>query len=465
MTHARCLTLVTTLSLLALSTAWTHAATFTCQGGDTACLIAAIQAANASADPDTIRLATGTYIFDTAHHEEDGEAYALPTVTTPLDIRGAGALATILDRPLATALSLFGFLRVSEAGRLALVGLTLQGGSARSAGGAVLNRGWLSVDSCIIRDGGAIGGAGLLNWAGAEMAVVGSTITGNSAFLGAGGGIFNSGLLTVERSVFTFNAADSSGGGLYNDGTATITNSTIAGNGGGEFGFGGGGGITNGGTLTVRSSTIVDNAASSVYGGIAGPATLQGTILARNMSLGRPTFGPDCSAMISEGHNLIGDPTNCEVTLQPTDRTGDPGLGAFVASEAPGQAHYPLLATSQAVDAGGTSCTPTDQLGNPRSGPCDIGAIEFQHAPVDVVSLRQAVFLNRSGQLLVVATSSESPAATLSLTVPGCVQESPLTLFGHRYVFLQPVPSCGVLDGQAITVRSSLGGVAEGVIR
>jgi uncharacterized membrane protein len=50
----------------------------------------------------------------------------------------------------------------------------------------------------------------------------------------------------------------------------------------------------------------------------------------------------------------------------------------------------------------------------------------------DVVALRQAVFVNRFGQLLVVATSSESPDATLALTVPGCLQDAPLTRAGSR---------------------------------
>jgi hypothetical protein len=43
--------------------------------------------------------------------------------------------------------------------------------------------------------------------------------------------------------------------------------------------------------------------------------------------------------------------------------------------------------------------------------------------------------------------------------------ELPLTLIGSRYVFLQLVAGCGALDGRAITVQSSLGGVVTGVIR
>jgi len=37
----------------------------------------------------------------------------------------------------------------------------------------------------------------------------------------------------------------------------------------------------------------------------------------------------------------------------------------------------PLLAGSPAIDAG-EGCSPTDQRGLPRKGPCDLGAFELQ---------------------------------------------------------------------------------------
>ena len=58
--------------------------------------------------------------------------------------------------------------------------------------------------------------------------------------------------------------------------------------------------------------------------------------------------------------------------------TGDPGFGAFTDNGTPGHGHVPLLPTSQAINAGdATACPATDQLGQPRLGQCDIGAIEF----------------------------------------------------------------------------------------
>jgi hypothetical protein len=79
------------------------------------------------------------------------------------------------------------------------------------------------------------------------------------------------------------------------------------------------------------------------------------------------------------GTNLIGHPTECPLTLQANDLTGDPGLDAFTDDGTPGNGHFPLLSTSQAINKGNdAACTPTDQLGQPRVGQCDIGAIEFQ---------------------------------------------------------------------------------------
>jgi hypothetical protein len=461
MTHARCLTLVTILSVLALSTTWTQAATFTCPGGDSACLIAAIQAANASPDPDTIVLAAGTYPLTTVQYTGRGQAYGLPGILTPVTIRGAGAQATILERPFdAPGLSIF---HVTTAGRLAVSGVTLRGGVA-PGGGILLNEGWASLEQVIVTDGGAQVGGGIENTATGTLTVVSSSIRENGAFFNAGG-IYNDGQLTLTQSAVIGNGAGDFGGGLLSGGPATITSSTFAHN---SVGFQSGGAISGGANVRLFFSTVTENVAGGTAGGIAGAVMAQGTIIAGNEALGRPDRGVDCSGLISAGHNLIGTLTGCQVTLQPTDRTGDPGLEAFVDEETPGRAHYPLQPTSQAVDTGGDGCPPTDQLGQPRHGPCDIGAVEFQHpqqAPVDVVALRQAVFLNRLGQLFVVATSSAAPTADLVLTIPGCLQDAPFSVVGSRYLFVQPVSDCGPLDGQPLRVHSSLGGMAEGVIR
>ena len=111
---------------------------------------------------------------------------------------------------------------------------------------------------------------------------------------------------------------------------------------------------------------------------VAGSVSLINTILAGNRAeLGPPS--PDCSGNVTSlGHNLIGDPTGCTITLLSSDLTGDPGLANFRDNGAAGNGHFPLRATSQAIDAGDDAiCPRIDQLGRRRVCPCDIGAIRF----------------------------------------------------------------------------------------
>ena len=118
-------------------------------------------------------------------------------------------------------------------------------------------------------------------------------------------------------------------------------------------------------------------------GGIenSGTLLLQNTIIANNETSGG-FLSPDCFGPVTSlGNNLIGAPTatGCTITLEPSDLTGDPGLGTFTDNGTPGNGHFPLLSSSQAIDAGNNAvCFRRDQLGRRRVGPCDIGAIAFR---------------------------------------------------------------------------------------
>jgi hypothetical protein len=159
-------------------------------------------------------------------------------------------------------------------------------------------------------------------------------------------------------------------------------------------------GIENFGTLKVSNSTISGNRPSFTHpggpGGVlnvsGGTVELQNVILAGNVAASG--FSPDCSGPITSlGNNIIGDPTGCDISLLPSDLTGDPGLGDFTDNGTPGNGHFPLLETSPAINAGNNElCLSnpvfhTDQIGNPRVGACDIGAIEFEPVPVLTVLL------------------------------------------------------------------------------
>jgi hypothetical protein len=188
-----------------------------------------------------------------------------------------------------------------------------------------------------------------------------------------------------------------------------VSNTTMAGNRAAAAGALG----NQGGTLILSNTTVADHHAAIIAGGIwneSGTVELQNTILARNTTIDGE--GPDCRGSITSlGNNLIGDLTGCDITLLPSDLTGDPGLGAFTDDGTPGHGHFPLLPTSQAIDAGNDAvCPDTDQLGQPRVGPCDIGAIEFQGAvdtipPTITISARPATLWPPNGKRVPVTVS------------------------------------------------------------
>jgi hypothetical protein len=183
-----------------------------------------------------------------------------------------------------------------------------------------------------------------------------------------------------------------SSGGIQNSGTLNLISSTVSRNIGDNAGVAG---IRNSGTAIILNSTISQNGFfSSIGRGIGGllntgQVKLQNTILAGNVCSSIFCEPPvDCNAVTSLGHNIIGDPTGCTITFQPSDLTGDPGLAAFMDDGAPGHGRFPLLPSSPAINTGNdAACPPTDQLRTPRNGPCDIGAVEFYLIVNDLVAL------------------------------------------------------------------------------
>jgi hypothetical protein len=399
---------VVLLSLWSLALSSAQAADFSCTAGDGACLLDAINQANTNGEANTITLEAGTYTLTAVDNTTDGPN-GLPVITSPLTITGEGAETTIITRD-ARAPS-FRILHVGAAGSLALEGLTLRGGNlpgiGGGGGGAILNAGTLALARTTIANNRAAAGGGLLISTGAAATIAHSTITNNSSAFAGGGLFITQGTVTLTATTVTHNNGDGGGGlangferdanstviitdstiahnggelaagGIRNLGTMVITNTTIANN-SSHPNIGGAGGILNGGPLLLINSTLVDNTAGSGGGieNVSSPVLLLNTLLARNTA----RIGPDCSGSVTSlGTNLVGDPTGCTITLLPTDLTGDPGLGDFTDDGTPGNGHFPLLPGSPAINAGNDAfCPPTDQLGEPRVGRCDIGAIEFQ---------------------------------------------------------------------------------------
>jgi hypothetical protein len=386
------ISLVFCLSLF-LSSVPGYTAVFNVASGDVAGLIAAIKAANANDEQNTINLAPGTYTLTAIDNSRSaGDANGLPVITGTITINGGDAETTIIERALPLgAFPRFRIFDVAAGATLTINQLSISGGvvdSFNSGGAGVLVKGTLTVNRSIIQNNVAISGSGGGISSGGFVTITQTSITNNAVIQGDGGGLANGGTMTIDDSTISDNGADSAGG-ISNGGTMTISNSTIALN----FALSGAG-IGNGGMLIVKNSTISGNTASEtplvqvppegggIFNGGSGSVQMQNSILAQNTATDShfgPGRGPDCfGSLTSLGNNIIGDLSDCSINLQSSDLIGDPGLGEFIDDGAPGHGRFNLLPSSPAINAGnGAACQATDQLDTPRLGACDVGAMEF----------------------------------------------------------------------------------------
>jgi len=222
-----------------------------------------------------------------------------------------------------------------------------------------------------------------------------------------GGGIENSGNLTLTNSTVSENSA-ASGGGIINGGMLTLINSTVSGN----LGYVGGG-ISSGGTMTLLQSTVSSNDAALGGGGILnyGRMTMTNCTVSRNSGTsGRGIYidgleestltgsvvDGDCTiappaTLISNGYNIESPGDTCgfdtnkgdqvsvsaeDLALEPLQDNGGP-----TETHAPGEGSVAIdvIPAVDCVDADGAPLT-TDQRGQPRPGGsmCDVGAFEVQ---------------------------------------------------------------------------------------
>jgi hypothetical protein len=237
------------------------------------------------------------------------------------------------------------------------------------------------------------GGGGILNHGGLTLS--GTSILNNSSGFRIpcnlnGGGIATDGAqLTVMNSTISGNSAGCSGGGIYAfNGQLTVMNSTISGNGCEgvsppcEMGQGGGMFIGGGATATVTDSTFSDNFAQR--GGAinnGGAAQIGDTIL--NAAEGSGTI-LNRGTVTSLGYNLASDNGGGVLTGPGDQINTDPMLGPLQDNGGPTFTHA-LLPGSPAIDAGDSSFTPPplyDQRGpgyrRVVNGRIDKGSFEVQ---------------------------------------------------------------------------------------
>jgi hypothetical protein len=302
------------------------------------------------------------------------------TIAISLNIIGSGARTTIVDGGgKVTVVS------VSNAtANVALSQLTIQNGSPSG----IYNLGVLALTNSTVRNNYVYKncanycsgiGAGIRNEGSATIS--NSTIANNSIHVYCSP-------QNYPHLCFAY------GGGISNEGGGhlAIINSTLTGNSvsgkmnGQPFGCCGAifMSLDNQTSLTINSSTIAGNSATGSIGGIVGVTTIiSNSIVANNV-------GGNCSgSMVSKGYNLSSDST-CNFNALGDLNNHDPLLGPLQNNGGPTDT-MALLPGSPAIDGGNPGgckdaqghLLTTDQRGMPRPDRedtlgCDIGAYESQ---------------------------------------------------------------------------------------
>lgn len=266
-----------------------RAASLTVPCNDIPALIAAINTANSTPEPDTIQLADDcTYLLDSV--DNTGAEFGpngLPVITTKIIF--TAQTPARLKRVGRYAGTPFRFFLVAPTGVLVLrnleisygrTGMTATPGVAFSGGGIYNNGGKVNLKNTrlwrnrvnsegIGYGGGIYNDAGTVKW-------VGSEVGGNDGGHG-GGGIYNNGKLAVKDSTIWVNKAQS-GGGILNLDRARVQRTTFRNNripASLTSAVLEGGAISNHGTMDISASRFQDNSGPQRGGAIANRKLLQ----------------------------------------------------------------------------------------------------------------------------------------------------------------------------------------------
>jgi len=168
--------------------------------------------------------------------------------------------------------------------------------------------------------------------------------------------------LVLVNSTLSGNSAENNGGGIFLQfGTLTLTNSTLSGNSSAY-----GGAVFTNGSVKLDQATVSQNNATAYGGGLDG---FGGGTINRSIVAGNTQNGGDINLIDgwSGSHNLT---STANLDLGPLQNNGGPtptmlpGIGSAAIDA------VPLAACTQATDQRGVT--------RPQGAGCDIGAVEVQ---------------------------------------------------------------------------------------
>jgi len=284
-----------------------RAATLTvCPSG---CMFTTISGAvSAASNGDTISIGAGTYVE--ANPCNCGGFATNLVIPKALTLIGAGAGSTIIEPANAGPVVVTAGGTVAAGLGISIQRVTITGGFTDAndpVGAGIYNDPGndISVSSTTISNNSSTGnGGGIASPGGpscsspsGSVTVTGSTITGNSAFIGGGlnNGDNGCGFLTIRKSTITNNTGIACGGGIANNGVnhggsvLSVQNSTISNNqtlpgGPGGCIIYGGAGVWNSGSATLKGDRVSGNTTPAAGGGALnlGDLSLISTVFANN---------------------------------------------------------------------------------------------------------------------------------------------------------------------------------------
>jgi hypothetical protein len=249
-------------------------------------LRAAINQANTAAGADTINF-TGSLFRDAAPDLITLTSGQL-NIASDITITGTGANKLSISGN--NASRVFG---IASATKVTISGLFItQGKESAGPGGGIANSGTLTLKNSIVIGNTSNSSGGIYN--DGTLTLNNSTVSDNASNFG--GGIENFGTLTLNNSTVSGNTAVF-GGGIYNNDTLILNNSTVSGN---TSNFGGG--IANAGTLILNNSTISGNTAIRQGGGISNNGSVS-TLTLKNSTVSGNT-AKDGGGIFNDGGTL-----------------------------------------------------------------------------------------------------------------------------------------------------------------
>jgi hypothetical protein len=221
---------------------------------------------------------------------------------------------------------------------------TLFGNTAGTSGGGMAFVGSGSTAALIVQGGSVAnntaGSGGGLSFSVGTLAIFGASLTGNGANAGDGGALLlaNGPSATIQDCAVAGNTASWDGGGVGGEGTLTLLSSTVSGN---AATSGTGGGIVlglasggAGGTATIRNSTLSGNSAASSVEFAAGGAAfrrLSGSLVIDSSTITANSAGSASGA--AGGINIAAFPSCPSPTVAITRTILSGNIAAGVAND------------------------------------------------------------------------------------------------------------------------------------